>query len=323
MTSKKSYDIAIIIPVYNVETYIEESIESLLAQIFKGSYQLILVNDCSPDNSGTICASYAEKYAEIILYLEHSTNLGVSVARNTGLKAMNAKYFTFVDPDDVLPHNALQALFNAIENSNADIAKGSNTLFTNRSNTPAKYNVRKQKLYHNDECLSALLRHRNVRGHTWGKIYRSSKLGNIRFKPNYLMAEDFLYCAEAFANCSLLKLIPDIVYYYRTNNQGAKAKKYETGAYKWWFKAVDKAKQHTRSNLHNTALFQLKILTLIQAAKEVRKLEEPLRSHLFTELKLLRKEWDISLKNIFLMGNNPLRSAIQYTQYIRIIKFGK
>ena len=89
--------ISIIIPVYNVEDYLSMCIESVIAQTYK-DWELILVDDGSPDNSGSICDEYASRDPRIRVI--HKKNAGVSAARNTGIEAANGEWISFIDSDD-------------------------------------------------------------------------------------------------------------------------------------------------------------------------------------------------------------------------------
>ena len=97
------YLITTIIPVYNVEKYLDKAIKSIIKQNigFKKNIQLILVNDGSPDNSERICLKYKNKYPNNVVYISKE-NEGVSIARNTGLKEAKGKYINFLDADDYL-----------------------------------------------------------------------------------------------------------------------------------------------------------------------------------------------------------------------------
>ena len=105
---KKEYKISVIIPVYNVEKYLEETIESVVNQtIGFDNIQMILVNDGSPDNSEEICLKYKEKYPDNVVYVKQE-NAGVSSARNNGLKHATGKYVNFFDSDDIWDRNVYE-----------------------------------------------------------------------------------------------------------------------------------------------------------------------------------------------------------------------
>lgn len=112
---------SIIVPVYNVEPYLEECLRSVLEQSF-ADYEILLVNDGSTDNSGQICEDFAKKDPRIRVF--HQRNSGLSVARNVAMKAAQGDYFVFVDSDDALAENALQTISEAIQEQNPDVISG-------------------------------------------------------------------------------------------------------------------------------------------------------------------------------------------------------
>ena len=112
--------LSIIVPVYNVEKYIRKCIDFILGKTFK-DFELILVDDGSPDNCGEICESYARNDNRIRVI--HRANGGLSAARNTGLSYATGKYIGFVDSDDYVSPVMYEKLINSIEKHNADICK--------------------------------------------------------------------------------------------------------------------------------------------------------------------------------------------------------
>ncbi len=113
--------ISVIIPVYNVEKYLENSVKSVLAQTF-GDFEIIMVDDGSSDNSPAICDSLVEKDDRV--HVIHKKNEGVSVARNTGLDAVKGDYIFFMDSDDIITENCFDVLMTALKTNDADIAMG-------------------------------------------------------------------------------------------------------------------------------------------------------------------------------------------------------
>lgn len=111
--------ISIIMPVYKSEKYLESSIETVLSQSFT-DFELLLVDDCSPDNSGAICDAYAEKDDRIkVLHL--AENGGAGNARNEGMKVINGKYLCFLDADDYFDNNMLEVLVKSVEKNPAKV----------------------------------------------------------------------------------------------------------------------------------------------------------------------------------------------------------
>ena len=115
-------EISIIVPIYNVADYIEECLESIEQQSFALPFQTILIDDCSTDDSLKVCQEFAHRSPEKFRLLQNDNNRGVSATRNYGLEVITGKYFMFVDPDDLLPSEALALLHEAAESSGCSIA---------------------------------------------------------------------------------------------------------------------------------------------------------------------------------------------------------
>ena len=114
--------LSIVVPIYKVESYLRKCVDSLLAQdLSKEDYEIILVDDGSPDRCGDICDEYASKYGNIRVI--HRKNGGLSAARNSGIKVAQGKYIQFVDSDDYLEPNVLKALAEKMERDNLDILR--------------------------------------------------------------------------------------------------------------------------------------------------------------------------------------------------------
>ncbi len=109
--------ISVVIPVYNVEKYLNECVDSVLSQTYK-NYEIILVNDGSTDGSGKICDEYQGRFNNV--FTIHQENAGLSNARNTGLNAANGEYVYFLDSDDYIINTAFEKLVETAENEKAD-----------------------------------------------------------------------------------------------------------------------------------------------------------------------------------------------------------
>ena len=114
--------LSIVVPIYNVEQYLRKCVDSLLAQDMPSSeYEIILVDDGSPDNCPTICDQYAAEYVNIRVV--HRKNGGLSAARNSGIEIAKGKYIMFVDPDDYIEPNVLDGLLAQMERDNLDVLR--------------------------------------------------------------------------------------------------------------------------------------------------------------------------------------------------------
>ena len=128
----EKFKFSIVVPIYNVEKYLEETIESVINQTigFKDNIQLILVNDGSTDNSEEICLKYKEKYPDNIVYVKQE-NGGVSSARNKGIEYIEGKYVNFLDGDDKWSLDALEIIYDFFETNyeKIDFVVGRKQLF--------------------------------------------------------------------------------------------------------------------------------------------------------------------------------------------------
>ena len=111
--------VSVIIPIYNVEKYLSECIESVINQTYS-DLEIILVNDGSTDNCRDICERYKRKDSRIKLV--HKNNGGLSSARNAGIDVANGDYYTFIDSDDYIMSDMIEQLVYAIQSANADVS---------------------------------------------------------------------------------------------------------------------------------------------------------------------------------------------------------
>ena len=212
--------VSVIITVYNVEQYLKQCLDSIIAQTFK-NIEIIVVNDCSPDNSIKIIKEYQQKDDRIVL-LNLKQNVGLGFARNEGMKIAKGKYITFVDSDDWISKDYVEVLYNNIEKNNLDIVCASTYFYDtykkqiiNTKHTPARIL--------NNTTLETLLipRKKNFIVPVWLKIYRKKFLlqNNIFFllKTN----EDNLFLFSIFLNTNKIKFIDNKIYYYRINRENS------------------------------------------------------------------------------------------------------
>lgn len=198
--------ISIIVPIYNSESYLEQCVDSILNQTFQ-DFELLLIDDGSTDNSLQICLQYSQKDNRIRCYTQKG--LGPSAARNIGLEHAQGEYITFVDSDDYLNLDALEILYNAIQDGAYDLVRCSfqcvgprNKLKTRELpdiHVHSKHEL--AQIYYNNYELYL---HANV----WGKLYRASiiKKHNIKFKKDIHVCEDRIFNVEyaQYANTAIL-----------------------------------------------------------------------------------------------------------------------
>lgn len=187
--------ISVIIPVYKVEKYLNQSIESILNQTIQ-NIEIILVDDGSPDNCGKICDIYAEKYNNIKVV--HRENGGLSAARNTGFENSTGDYICFIDSDDFVSQDFCENLYNLLKDRDYDYAVCGVCKY-NDGEKPAPEELNGISEYTNFQFLEQQLNHNTVFC-VWNKMYRRSSIEKLRFKEGKLH-EDLIWSADIASNC--------------------------------------------------------------------------------------------------------------------------
>lgn len=304
--------ISIIIPVYKVESYVEACLDSIAAQSCEENYEVILVDDCSPDRSAKVCRKWISRNPGNFRLLKNDQNMGVSAARNLGLETATGKYFMFVDPDDLLPSGALAELFDHAEKHRVDIVKGNNTIFDETQENGARYNVTRTSIVKNDAVLTTLLEHSSVRGHPWGKLFLRERLGHFRFPVGVRMAQDLFYCGAVFAHARSLLLLDKNVYRYRNRTSGSTGGKFESGSYLDWLKAVEDIAQFAHQPDQLRAHKELLVRTMTQLARECRNLPPALAQETLSVVEQRCDKWQIKLPWLIIRDKLGPRSLSRY-----------
>lgn len=204
--------ISVIVPVYNVEQYLSDCIRSILCQTYK-DFELILVDDGSPDRSGEICDRYAEQDARIRVI--HQPNGGVSRARNVGLDHARGEWVCFIDADDLVLKHYLEA-FDMSRHSDSDlIVQGMLGLSRGRYGKLRKFDD-KQELSEDDYLNFAFL---NFCG-PMCKLFRMDKIrrAKIRFPEGLPYGEDSIFFYSYLNSCSRISTVKEQMYVYRRDN---------------------------------------------------------------------------------------------------------
>jgi len=170
--------ISVIVPCYNVELYLERCIESILAQKYN-NYELILVDDGSPDSSGAICDAYAEQHSQIKVI--HKENGGLSDARNVGIAVARGEYVIFPDSDDWLSENLFLDLRETLESTSFDIISFGRQIYYSDQEQPS---LHKASIHHltGIEALNDMLASGNVTSFANDKFYRKSLFTDRKIK---------------------------------------------------------------------------------------------------------------------------------------------
>lgn len=202
---------SVIVPVYKVEPFIRQCIDSILAQTFT-DFELILVDDGSPDNCGTICDEYALKDNRIRVI--HQVNRGVSAARNAALKISVGKYVLFCDADDVVSPNWAAYLVEGVEQFPEAIVACDCARF----HTDAELqDWDADEIAQYERSSYYQLYKSGLSGFLWNKVFERERIENnyICFDESVSVAEDVLFNVKYIQKCKDIVFIPFKLYYYR------------------------------------------------------------------------------------------------------------
>ena len=204
--------LSVIVPVYNVERYLRECLDSILASTFT-NYELLLIDDGSTDSSGSICDDYSGKDARVKVF--HKLNGGVSSARNVGMEHAQAEWITFVDADDMVAPTFLEHLYQPVKDyPDVDFVQAG---FTNLRNGKLAEYDQQYDFYLGYEKQALIGR---MRGHVYCKLFsvRVISQNNLRFDEIIRTAEDLQFVLDYILQVNRYVYTPEYGYYYRSDN---------------------------------------------------------------------------------------------------------
>lgn len=219
-----------IVPVYNVEKYLRQCVDSVLAQTMD-DYEIILVDDGSPDNCPAICDEYKEKYPDIVKVI-HKENGGLASARNAGLEIACGKYIFFVDSDDFLIEDRVSELYEKAEKFDADILQTSYISWDESTDTKKRIfsNFEMDRIYshremENEICFSSC---KNRAIYVWRNLYKREFVDKhkIRFEEKLKMIEDAPFNTLAFVKAEKFVAVDIPIYCYRYRDGSLQRQKY-------------------------------------------------------------------------------------------------
>lgn len=199
------YDVMIIVPVYNVEKYLDQCIDSILGQKTNYTFQAVFVNDGATDGSGEILKLRITSPHMVI----NQDNRGVAAARNAALQHINGRYVLFLDSDDYLDQDTIEKLVSTADITGADIVESGHSYFSDGGE-------HSQFRHSLSPCQ---LDYRELYGFPWGKVIRSELLMDFCFPDGYIW-EDTVMATLLHPRCRKVVALPDILYYYRDNSAG-------------------------------------------------------------------------------------------------------
>lgn len=304
--------VSVIVPVYNVEKYLEKCVNSIINQTYK-NLELILVDDGSKDNSSKICDELAKKDKRIIVI--HQENQGVSSARNTGLDICKGSFVTFIDSDDYIEKEYLSIMIEKLYKNNADLVIcGYNQIM---SLNIEKHTVGFDTEISQKDFTKGLLTQKGY-GMNACKLYKREIIGNIRFDKELTVGEDTYFILNISKNLKKCLCITEILYNYNVNSESI-VRKYNKNYLDNYMKSSKKIKEFVINNFDNTELNKLTnnyiIFTLTLVIINYCCNKERNQGKIFKQAKEIRsicsiKEYKEALKNISIKDFSKLRQVM-------------
>ena len=213
INSEKRPKVSVIVPVYKVEPWLRECMDSLVNQTLQ-EIEIIAVDDGSPDNCGKILDEYAEEYKEKVKVI-HQQNGGLPKARNVGLNIAVGEYITFADSDDYLDIRAYETAYNYAKKDDVDILHFDHRTFNDR------YDDHVNNIDFSDSkvisCKDYIYDRKYTKFHVWSNLFKYEIIQNdkLRFVENLKHVEDTCFLYMVLGNAKQIKSIPAKFYNYR------------------------------------------------------------------------------------------------------------
>ncbi len=251
IVNNNNHLVSIIVPIYNVEKYLEKCINSILNQTYK-NIEVILVNDGSKDNSGNICEIYAKNDNRIKVI--HKENGGLSDARNYGIKASSGKYLCFVDSDDYISNNFVELLLKNLLITDSDIC-ACNFYYVDEDNKIWKHRELEYKVYNKSEGIFDILtENQNTSIMVWNKLYKADL-----FKKNHILFdvgkihEDTFIMYKLYDKSKKICLIENHLYYYLQRKGSIMSQKFNKRSFDM-LTALDETREYFKNKKEYSVL---------------------------------------------------------------------
>ena len=215
--------ISVIVPVYNVEQYLERCVYSIINQTYK-NLEIILVNDGSTDNSGQLCDELAKKDDRIRVI--HKKNGGLSDARNVGIDEAESELIGFIDSDDYIDEDMYELLINNMKNANADLSMCGH--FDVYNNVPeAQVNDKKTWELSSKDAIKMVMEAKILSVTAVNKLYKKSLFSDLKFEVGKI-AEDAFIMIKLLDKCNVVVATNEKKYYYVHRENSITTQKFST-----------------------------------------------------------------------------------------------
>lgn len=216
--------ISVIVPIYNMDKYLENCIDSIINQTYK-ELEIILVDDGSTDNSGEICDEYSKHYSNV--FTIHKKNEGLSSARNTGLDYSTGEIISFVDSDDIILPYMYDEMMRYINDSEPQIVCCDYLVIDEFCKQVSSFLREEGEIafLSRDEALAILLDQNSYKCYAWNKLYKRELFDNIRY-PEGELFEDIFTTYRLFDKCVSIVYVKKRMYCYRIRKGSITQKAY-------------------------------------------------------------------------------------------------
>ena len=204
--------VSLIIPVYNVEKYLQRCLDSVSCQTY-GKLEIILVDDGATDSSGAMCDAYRQQHPDTRVIHQH--NQGLAAARNSGMEIATGEYMIFLDSDDYVTSCYVENLVRAAEDNEADMAISMfrNVLESEQPEIRQPAGPKNARCLDARGCLTDMLYQRGLETSAWGKLFRTGQIGQLRF-PVGKLYEDVMFTTPMIAHSGKICVIDNVDYFY-------------------------------------------------------------------------------------------------------------
>ena len=304
--------ISVIVPIYKVENYIKQCIESIINQTYS-NLEIILVDDGSPDNCGIICDEYVQVDSRIKVI--HKQNGGLSDARNAGLIVFKGEYVVFVDSDDFMPKDSIEYMYNLAIENDADVVIGGSEKFDENTGKIiwSTYNGAENiQVFDKVEAMKDFF----INGcASWARLYKRNVHKNVFF-PVGEINEDEAIVLTILENCEKIVKSNKVVYNYRFRDNSITSVEFNTKKLVW-YEHCKKNLEYVSNNYPNLvnvaksryynsvvyfldALSQVKNKTYIDYIKKFRKILKDNYLHIIANRHISRvTKFECSIINFF------------------------
>ena len=290
---------SIVVPIYKTEKYVKQCVDSILSQSYT-DFELILVDDGSPDNSGKICDDYAQKDCRVRVI--HKQNGGAADSRNVGMKSAKGEYLCFLDADDFwLSKNVLQTMSDHVDKTQCDVLTFGYRFYydlKNEYSPDVQNDVSQYDKLSNEDALDLLVKESRLNPAAWGMCIKNGfiKTNDLYFVPG-IKSEDVEWAIRIYNKVPRIAVLDDKFYAYRKEREGSVTAMINYGHLKNYCDIIDggielvkNSPEKIKTALMNYIVYQTVIATALLHRKST-KLNRSQKKELHKRIKSVFKNY--------------------------------